>query len=282
MAVGICNAVYTCDDNGDYHAAPAAPSDPRSVELFFDMNTAIASPPQDQLDLKRDIERMMYTIRRLFLKDGIQDPKFRPYYVQLYNLAGLGLVGPMAAPEITRRAFDSVTAELIDSEGPSVKNEHLKLLAATALYLSVPCMAMYAFLRLAGGQGCVHALLMKLGVDSVQASGFMLLWVGCFVGVVLSYGRRTTKMGLDDLVVTDSDYLLPLTRHLFAGTFTMIMGILLCRGLFEVKLAGISTKDMVRDPMIAFLIGSLFGISELLLPGEVAKRAGSILGLKSG
>jgi hypothetical protein len=133
MAVGICNAVYTCDNNGNYANPPWPPSDPRAVDVYFDINTSIQSPPQDQLDLKRDIERMMFTIKTLFLKDGAEDPKFRPYYVLLYNLAGLGLAGPNAAPDVTRRAFESVTAELIDSEGPSVKRAHLRKLAGAAL-----------------------------------------------------------------------------------------------------------------------------------------------------
>jgi hypothetical protein len=124
-------------------------------------------------------------------------------------------------------------------------------------------------------------LLQKLDVNGQEFASFMLLWIGCFVGVVLSYGSRTTKMTLEDLVVPDSDYLLPVTRHLFAGTLTMIFGILISLGVFEVTLAGVSSKDMMSNPMIAFLIGTFFGVSELLLPGEVAKRAGSALGFKS-
>jgi hypothetical protein len=86
-------------------------------------------------------------------------------------------------------------------------------------------------------------------------------------------------MTLEDLIVTDSDFLLPLTRHLFAGALTMILGIALALGIVEVKIAGISSTQLIFDPQIAFLIGALCGISELLLPATVAKRAGAVLGL---
>jgi hypothetical protein len=198
----------------------------------------------------------------------------------LINLARLGLVGDSAAPEIARRAFENLTSELVDSEGPSVKNKHLRRLAIAALWLATPCAVMYAVLRLAASQKGLVELLQRLDVSRGQLSAFMMLWIGCFVGVVLSYGSRTTKMSMEDLIVTDADYLSPITRHLFAGTLAMILGLLMCLGAFEVKIAGISSAQLVSNPMIAFLIGTLLGVSELLLPGEVARRAGNVLGFK--
>src|ERR1039457_1434565 len=141
MAIGICKAVYPCDVNGNTPTPPFAPNDPQAVDLYFDIDTAVQSPPQDQLDLKRDIERALFTVRRLFpTNNGPENPKFRPYFVQLLNLAVLGLVGPNAAPEVTRRAFENLTSELIDTEGPGVKNEHLQRLALTAVVLAAPFM----------------------------------------------------------------------------------------------------------------------------------------------
>jgi hypothetical protein len=281
MAVGICNAVYPCDINGNVANPPLSPSEAAAVSMSYEMNTTLPSLAEDQLDLKRDVERALYGISRLFIHGDKQDPKFRPYYVQLLNLAQLGLVGPNASPDVAKRALQSTTADLIDAEGSAVKNGHLARLARVAVVLSIPCMLLYVALRLTGRARCVASILHKLSVDSVQMSSFMLLWVGCFVGVVLSYGSRTTRMTLDDLIVTDTDYLLPAARHLFAGTLTMILGILLCLGVVEVKIAGASTRQLIADPMIAFLIGTLCGISELVLPGAVAKRADSVLGLKN-
>jgi hypothetical protein len=259
-----------------------APTDPKAVSLFFEMNAGLPTPPQDQLDLKRDLERAGFAITHLFIDTRNEPEKLRPYYVQLLNLSRLGLVGPNAAPEVAKAALANVVSELIDTEGATVKNSHMRRLAVAGVALAAPCVVLYVVLRLGARQPWIADALSRLGVEALQLSSFMMLWVGCFVGVVLSYGSRTTAMTLEDLIVTDADYLLPVARHLFAGTLTMILGILLCLGAFEITLAGISSMQFGSNPMIAFLIGTLCGISELLLPGAVTKRAGNVLGLKQG
>lgn len=281
MATGICNAVYPSDVNGNVAAPPLSAGDPAAVDIFFEMNVTLANPPQDQLDLKRDVERVLHAITRLFLDEKYKrEERFRPYYVQLVNLAALGLAGPNASPELAKRALENITAELIDTEGPAIKNGHLGRLTKVGLCLAIGPLVLYVLLSLYGQQPDVAAFLRRLSVDPQQLSSFMILWVGCFVGVVLSYGSRTTTMTLHDLIVTDADYLSPLTRHLFAGTLTMMLGILLGLGIFEIKITGLSSKQLIADPTIAFLIGSFCGLSELVLPGAVSKRAGEVLGLK--
>jgi hypothetical protein len=282
MAVGICNAVYPCDVNGDVAKPPLSPSDSKAVSISYAMNTGLAVVPQDQLDLKRDVERALFAISRLFIQGGKQDAKFRPYYAQLLSLAQVGLAGPNAAPEVARRALQSATADLIDSEGAAVKNGHLARLAWFGCLLSLPCLVGYCLLRLGRQSDWVVKVLHTLSVDPIQMSSFMMLWVGCFVGVVLSYGARTTKMTLEDLIVTDADYLFPIARHLFAGGITMILGILLYLHVFEIKIAGVSSALFVANPMVAFLLGALCGISELVLPGAITKRADRVMGLGTG
>ena len=106
---------------------------------------------------------------------------------------------------------------------------------------------------------------------------FILLWIGCFLGVWLSYGIRTTTFSLSDLTLTDSDRLLPGMRLLFAGFLTMLLGIVFVLPLVEVKIATFSITDVASYPMLAFLVGSFCGISELLLPTAVAKRASDFI-----
>jgi hypothetical protein len=279
MAVGICKSVIPVDAQGTTSGKALTPQDEKAVELYFEVDTTITDPPEEQLDLKRDIERALLVVKRLFIRDGKPEPKFRFYYVQLVGLAQLGLVGANASPQIARHALTSMIGGLIDSEGAGVKNAHLARLAKTGAGLAVPFVLIYCLLRLAPACPWVGPILDKLSLEPGQLSSFMILWVGCFLGVVLSYGIRTTTMTLEDLIVTDSDFLLPLTRHLFAGALTMILGIALALGIVEVKIAGISSTQLIFDPQIAFLIGALCGISELLLPATVAKRAGAVLGL---
>ena len=285
MAQGLCKVIFPTDAVGSKpHEGekPLEPQDERAVAIWFRVDDTLASPPQDQLDLKRDIELTLRAVTHLYIVGGVQQPEFRPYYVQLVALAQLGLRGPTAAPEIARRALDSLNAELIDDAGPKVKNGHLGRLAQTGLGLALVCVLLYCLMCVAPAYPPLVKVLARLSIDPVQFSSFMMLWVGCFVGVVLSYGSRTTKMTVQDLIVTDADYLLPLTRHLFAGTLTMILGMALTLGLLEVKIAGVSSAQLISDPMIAFLIGAVCGISELLLPAAVSRKAGTVLGLADG
>ena len=282
MAVGICNAVYPCDVAGNVANPPIAPAAAEAVSIFFDINAAIATPPQDQLDLKRDAERMLHALTKLFLAPGkVRETSFRTSYVQLLRLAQLGLSGPNAVPDIARRALEGMTADLIDNEGGTIKNAHMAALARWALLLSLPFMLAYAILCFTAADDRLGQWLETLHINRLTLACFMLLWVGCFFGVVLSYGARTTTMTLNDLTTVDADRWLPQVRLLFAGAITMVLGTFLIVGIVEFKLGNsISTGQLSSYPLIAFLIGALCGLSELTLPGSVAKKATGLLDFK--
>jgi hypothetical protein len=282
MAVGICTAVYPCDQTGTVASPPISPTDPNAQSIYFEVNTALAVLPQDQLDLKRDVERMLHALSRLFLPDAApRESEFRPYYVQLLRLAQLGLAGPTATPDIAKRALEGMTADLIDNEGGNIKNAHMHRLAKWALGLSIPCLLLYAILCFLDPTDKLYRWLTTLSVTPITLSCFMLLWVGCFAGVVLSYGARTTTMTLNDLTNTDADRWLPQVRLLFAGSITMVFGIFLLLGIVEFKLGStISTAEIATSRVVSFLLGVICGLSELTLPGTVAKKAAGLLDTK--
>ena len=114
-------------------------------------------------------------------------------------------------------------------------------------------------------------------IEPVLMANFMLLWVGCFLGVWLSYGIRTTSFTLSDLTITDSDRLTPAIRLVFAGTLTMILGIIFAFPILEIKIGNFPITDFNTQPMLAFLLGCFCGISELVLPTTVAKRASDFI-----
>jgi hypothetical protein len=203
--------------------------------------------------------------------------QFRGYYVRLYRAAQLGLEGDNVSPDISLAALSTITSDLIDDEGGHVKNRHLRDLGVHALCLSAPCLIAYVVLCLiAGYWPSGTAFLRKIHIDPVLLSSFSILLVGCFLGVWLSYGIRTTKLSLSDLTVTDSDRLTPLVRLLFAGALTMIVGIILALDLVQVKFGTYPVTNLTSDPMFAFLVGCLCGVSELVLPTQVANRANEL------
>jgi len=274
MPQGICKSVFACDSNGD--AKPAR--DSTAVAIYFAIDDTVRDTATEQLDLKSEIEGVLHVLQRLFL-DGTPsagEAKFRRYYLQLLELTDTGLVGANAAPEVARRALRSLTSELIDDEGGRVKNGHISMLASKALAFSLPCLLGYIGLRFAGG--CFVVALAKLAIEPVIASCFLLLWIGCFVGVVLSYGLRSTTMNLDDLINTDSDKLIPSIRLLYAGTLTMLLGMFMLMAEMKIVIGSISSLQIGGNPMFAFLVGVLCGISESTLPATISKKAADLLG----
>lgn len=278
MAIGICTNIYPCEINGTVSNPPLDASSPSAREIYFGMSAGAGIPPQDQLDLKRGIENALGVVQHLF---GDDEAKFRQHYVPLIRLAELGLLGPNAMPEIAKQALEGFASALVQSEGPRIKNGHLLRLAEYALKMSLPLLLAYISLRLTKPSGDLGKALTALSIDPEVLSCFMMLWIGCFVGVVLSYGLRTTAMTITDLIVTDADYLLPPARLLFAGALTMIFGLVLQTHIVDIKIGNLeSSKLLGSNPMLAFVIGNFFGISELALPGAVTKKASDILNLK--
>jgi hypothetical protein len=253
---------------------PANPSDPKAVEIYFGLLESSTPPPKEQSDLQVAIGEALETVKTLYIdRNGVPAPSFRRYYTRLFRIAELGLEGN-AMPDIAKISLDRIVGDLVDAEGARVKNAHLGRLGIWALILAAAFLGLYlAICALA-----TRPLLPYLGVDPTTAKSFMLLWIGSFGGVWLSYAIRTTALKLRDLVVPDADRLLPLTRLVFAGLLTMIVGLMLALSFVDVKVGGQSLAAFTRDPMKALLLGLFCGVSELLLPSMVGKRAGNLLG----
>ena len=109
----------------------------------------------------------------------------------------------------------------------------------------------------------------------------MILWIGAFLGVVLSYGVRTMDFKLADLVKPSDDLLLPKSRLLFVGCIAMVMGYLLVLQIVEFKIGNtFSSYDMKSDPNIAFLVGVACGFSEKAFSAKIAKKLTDMLSIK--
>ncbi len=253
------------------------PRDVRAVEIYFGILDG-PPPPADQVELQGSIEKLLAAVRQLYLDSQPPKPdRFRRYYVRLFQLAQLGLEGANPPTAMVATALEALTQELIDDEAARVKNGHLRLLGGWVVQYGL--YGLYAYVVLSLMPAPLAALLReRMALDCGQAANFMLLWVGCFIGVWLSYGIRTAQFTLADLTRTDSDRLQPQFRLLFIGTLTMLLGLLFSLGIVELKLGTYAVSDIVRQPMLALLIGTFCGISEAALPGSLAQKATAFVG----
>ena len=273
--------IWTVDDNGNWVNKPKkvderASPDPAAdaaVEIYF---SPTGHPTDDQSKLYDDVTSVLDVVRRLYLDTGSRPnkAKFRAYYVRIFRLAQVGLEGTDPSPKQAKGALEALKGSLLDDEGLNVKTRNLSALGETALMLSLPLASVY-FVLLVVGHGELEGLLTSLQISRVAMANVMLLWIGCFVGVCLSYGVRTSTLTLADLVNPGPDRLSPGMRLLFIGALTMFFGMLFMKKIVEVKIGDYSTSDIGTDPAIAFIVGTLFGLGEAVLPGLAGKRAES-------
>lgn len=273
--------IWTVDDNGNWVSTPKKadekvapdPAADAAVEIYF---SPTGHPTDDQSRLYDDVTSVLDVVRRLYLDMGSRPnkAKFRAYYVRIFRLAQVGLEGTDPSPKQAKGALEALKGSLLDDEGLNVKTRNLSALGETALMLSLPLASVY-FVLLVVGHGELERLLASLQISRVAMANVMLLWIGCFVGVCLSYGVRTSTLTLADLVNPGPDRLSPGMRLLFIGALTMFFGMLFMKKIVEVKIGGYSTSDIGTDPAMAFIVGTLFGLGEAVLPGLAGKRAES-------
>lgn len=277
MAQGFLQSIAPCDDAGNVVSSPA---DAAARSLRFAVGTNIADPPQDQLELKADIESVLSVIQRIYpTPSGEAD--FRRYFVRIAGAAQVGLVGATCFPDVGKQALSSTVSDLIDQEGAQVKNKQLRALALRSALLSLPLIVLYlAFRCLIEGNAATQHALKLLFINPEMASSFMVLLLGCLMGVTLSYAARTTTLTIKDLTTPDTERLKPYSRLLVSAGWSLLFGCLIVLDVFVIQIGAFSTKTFATNPLVAFVLGSVCGLSNLTLPSVVSKKAAEALSLK--
>jgi hypothetical protein len=252
------------------------PSKKEAVDIYFGLNiNGEIQVPKEQLDLELAISKVLRVIQCLYSgTDNFRESKFRIYYVRLFRIAQLGLEGKSVFTSIANSSLHEVISDIVADEAGNVKNKHMKDLGIKAITYSIPFLIFYVLLSLVQP---LQPKLAGLKVEFEVMANFMLIWIGCFAGVWLSYGIRTSTFSLDDLIVTDADRLYPATRLIFAGIFTMVIGIFLLYKIIDIQLGSYHLYSIANQPMLAFLVGIFCGISELALPNTVSQKVSAAM-----
>jgi hypothetical protein len=269
VAIGIFQTISACTDQD----IAVSELDATARKIEFATEPSISVFPADQLQLKVDVDDVLFALRKLF-PAGDGESKFRPYYVEILSAAQVGLRGPTAAPELGKHTLSGIVRNLVDDVGGTIKNQHLAQLATRSTLFCTVLLVLYFLVCVCvpDSAGAV-ALFGKLNLMPKVVACFLLLWVGCFVGVVLSYGIRSITLGLADLWRPDADRLSPGKRLLFSGGLTMLAGLIVCSGFVELKIGGVSSAQIFSTPMFALTFGMLAGIGEQKLPEWIGQKA---------
>lgn len=283
--------VSITDKNGKDLVSNADPSSPQGRGLIFKINH---QPTPEQNSIYRQIDRFCHALQKVYpAEEPASEPKFRPYFIGLHGVARLALEGRRADPgpgqkpgklftlttDAAKAEIEDLTKDLIDAEAPRIKNGHLRELVKLSGRWSLGFVGAYAVLKLFGDRvpdgDFVHHL-RTLEIDPGVAANFMLLWVGTFAGVCLSYAIRTHQFTLEYLIKADSDYLAPELRLMLCGALSTLLALLCIVGLGDFTLGTTSVAQMTHEPMIALIIGAIFGISEQKMTGVVEKKTGAL------
>lgn len=236
------------------------PDNPRDIK-FENVAGEEVSIPEDQLELRDEIDRTLTVLRMLFPEN---DKKFEEYFRPLLSLAQAGLVGNSAQPALAYRALLVLKNEIVDREGGQIKNQYMKKLGKYAIVISVPALL---------GAGVIHWQFSKLA----NIGNFLLLWVGCMAGVWLSFGVRKTFLRFEELHIPEEDRLEPIIRLIFAGLLTVIIGLLFATKAVVINIGSVDSSQITTSPVVALLVGMLCGFSEKALPSTVARQASELL-----
>jgi hypothetical protein len=274
VADGFLQSVAPCDDDGNVTQGPA---DSKARTLRFAINPSVKEPPKDQLELKQGVESALSAIRRLY-PDPANEKDFRSYFVQLAGAAQVGLVGSPAYPDVGKLALAGIVSDLIDHEGGRIKNKHLRDLAVQSAWLSAPLLISYCLICVIGSpKSGLEKLLKSLYIVPITASSFLVMLVGCFLGVTLSYAARTTTLTLADLLAPDTERLRPIVRLLVSAGWAVIIGYFLSLEVVVFQVGDVTTRVFGFQPSLAFLLGAMCGLSNLTLPGSVLKKVNELL-----
>ena len=220
--------------------------------------------PDDQLELRDNVDKALTVINMLFTSDEI---RFQEYYRQLLSLAQLGLVGPSANPKLAQRALSTLKDDIVSREGSRVKNNYMMKLGKTALLIGLPAVIL-------------AIIIMTLFASLVTISSYLFMWTGCMGGAWLSFGARKLTITFEDLNILEKDRMNPIIRLIFAGLLTIVIGLLLSTKAITFEMGGLSTETITSNAQVALLIGFLCGVSEQALSAKVSQHAYSLLNIK--
>jgi hypothetical protein len=225
-------------------------------QIHFQVASATASdPPEDQLALKTDVEKVLTAFQLLYAS---RPADFASNFRALLALAQCGLVGTNAQPGIAQRALITLKDEIVLREAGQIKNRYLVRLGKFGLIILTPAV--------------ISAVASKL-IPSVGLFCFSLVWTGAMLGVWLSFASRKAQMGFEDLTLIEKDQLEPPLRLFFIGFLTVLLGLFFYREAIVVEFGPLSTKGVGVDPVVSFLVGAMCGFSEQALPSEFARQA---------
>lgn len=227
--------------------------------------------PQEQIDFTYAIEKTLDIITNLYTEKLKDERKFYIYFNQLKNIAKLGLEGENAQCAIANKGLDMFKEEILNNEAGKIKNNYIESLGKSAFKLGV--------IPLAIGIIIDFILCSKttfLCTNCLFTKNLFILWSGTMLGVWISYITSRNTIAFEDLILVEKDFLEPYIRLLFVGGLSIIFALLLINKVFVIKLGELSSENILKDIITAFVIGAILGLNDRILGTTITKKVSGI------
>lgn len=220
--------------------------------------------PEDEADFVFEVQKTLTVIDVIFTS---QEQKFKHYFDQLLKLSQVALVPPMAQLKLAQKALAGLQQEIVEKESGKIKNNYLQKLGIRAFFLLMVAVV-------------IRVILYFIPPGDITTSVIALstIWMGCMVGVWLSFAIRKVKVPFYGLHILEEDRLEPVIRLVYAGILSIIVGFLLLRKGIIIEIGDISSAQIISDPLVAILFGAFLGIGEQTLGNTVSQKASKVIG----
>lgn len=244
----------------------AATSDNKNISFKLHPNLSEGTEiPEDESDFMFEVQKTLTVIEIIFAND---EQKFKHYFDQLLKLSQVALVPPMAQLKLAKKALVGLQQEIVEKESGKIKNNYLRRLGLRALILLLVGASLRALL----------SYLIPATALTTDLIALALIWMGCMIGVWLSFAIRRVRIPFYNLHILEEDRLEPVIRLVYAGILSVILGFLLLRKGAVIEIGDISSEQIITDPLVAMLFGAILGISEQTLGNTVAQKASKMVG----
>jgi hypothetical protein len=223
-----------------------------------------ATPSEDQQQLVLLIERTRIALKVIYAG---QDAAFRQRFNTLLALAKAGLAGASPVPGLAKRMLEQFRTDVVEREATRLKQAHMQALGAACLRVGVLAALIGVFGQVAWPRFGLSPL--------VRTIGFLL--AACAAGVWVSFAARKTTYEFEDLTLPERDYLTPMFRLAFAMILTTVLALMFHGKLATVSIGEVSTSAVLRQPLLAVIVGFLCGFSEQVLAKAVQQKASELL-----
>lgn len=220
--------------------------------------------PPEQMELVPLFLSVDEVIRIYYIRNNrLED--YTHYLNELVLLAQMAIGSEDCHPKLAKSGLEIFKSKILNREGVILKSGYMKNLGLKAFY--------FAIVPLIVGIGLDIARMYQLVcADCFASYNLPLVWTGTMLGVWISFAISRPSLSFEELAIMEKDYLSPELRLLFTGALSVVFFYLFIEQAVVIKFGSLSTTDISKYPISAFLIGVILGINEKILGSTLIKK----------